>query len=147
MLNEQTGWPTIPGKFSWVNSSGGLGRPTTPVLEKIGVAGPPLIRSPYPSAHQQAPSTMPSLYGLGAQCWSVIPTNCPDFSTSNSIPLLENFLHCRSSVGTSMLWAWQAVMTYLLLILGKPMAHTWTPSLLLLSCAQVASAISVTLVW
>ena len=77
MLNEQTGWPTIPGKFSWVNSSGGLGQPTVPVLEKIGVASPPLIGSTYPSAYQQAPSTMASLYGQGAQCWWVIPTNCP----------------------------------------------------------------------
>ena len=78
MLNEQTSWPTIPGKFSWVNSSGGLGWPTVPVLEKIGVAGPPLIGSTYPSAYQQAPSTMASLYGRGAQFWWVIPTNCPD---------------------------------------------------------------------
>ena len=77
MLNEQTGWPTIPGKFSWVKSSGGLGRPTVPVLEKTGVASPPLIGSTYPSAYQQAPSTMASLYGRGAQCWWVIPTHCP----------------------------------------------------------------------
>ena len=36
-------WPTIQGKFSWVNSSGGLGQPTVPVLKKIGVAGPPFM--------------------------------------------------------------------------------------------------------
>ena len=29
------------------------------------------------SAHLQAPSTMACLYGLGTQCWWVIPTNCP----------------------------------------------------------------------
>ena len=77
MLNEQTGWPTIPGKFSWVNSSGGLGQPTVPVLEKIGVASPPLIGSTYPLAHQQAPSTMASLYGWGAQCcWGKVTNTC-----------------------------------------------------------------------
>ena len=79
MLNEQTGWPTIPGKCSWVNSSGGLGWPTVPVLEQIGVADPPLIGSTYPLDHQQAPSTMASLYGRGTQCcWGkVTNTSAP----------------------------------------------------------------------
>ena len=64
-----------------------LGRPTVPVLEKIGVAGPPLIGSTYPSAYRQAPSTMASLYGRGAQCWWVMPTNCPPQWYMSSIPI------------------------------------------------------------
>ena len=104
MLNEQTGWPTIPGKFSWVNSSGGLDWPTVPVLEEIGVASPPLIGLTYPSAHQQAPSTIASLYGWGAQCcWGKVTNTCDFLSW---LPLLtlqfsfglwmnaHHFAHC-----------------------------------------------------
>ena len=67
----------VQGKFSWVNSSGGLGKPTVPVLKKIWVAGPPLMGSIYPLAHQQASSTMACLYGQGAQCcWGKVTNTC-----------------------------------------------------------------------
>jgi hypothetical protein len=41
------------------------------------LAGPPLMGSTDPSAHQQAPSTMARLYGRGAQCcWGKVTNTC-----------------------------------------------------------------------
>jgi hypothetical protein len=47
------------------------------------LAGPPLMGSTDPSAHQQAPSTMARLYGRGAQCcWGKVTNTC-GMQTSN----------------------------------------------------------------
>ena len=64
-MNRPVDPPSKANLAGSINSSGGLGQPTVPVLKKIGVAGPPLMGSTYPSAHQQAPSTMACLYGQG----------------------------------------------------------------------------------
>ncbi|KIJ89483.1 hypothetical protein K443DRAFT_72479, partial [Laccaria amethystina LaAM-08-1] len=54
-----------------------LGRLRTPLLIEMLLAGPPLMVSTDPSAHQQAPSTMARLYGRGAQCcWGKVTNTC-----------------------------------------------------------------------
>ncbi|KIJ90518.1 hypothetical protein K443DRAFT_116473, partial [Laccaria amethystina LaAM-08-1] len=58
-----------------------LGRLRTPLLIEMLLAGPPLMGSTDPSAHQQAPSTMARLYGRGAQCcWGKVTNTCDSTS-------------------------------------------------------------------
>ena len=118
-MNRLVDPPSKANLAGSIKLSGGLGWPIIPVLKKIWVAGPPLMGSTYPLAHQQAPSTMACLYSRGAQCWWGKVTNtCEDWmgrgwgyspsiivwttTMNNNI----NVIHCL--VAMSLLVMWQA---------------------------------------
>ncbi|KIJ95210.1 hypothetical protein K443DRAFT_109173, partial [Laccaria amethystina LaAM-08-1] len=62
-----------------------LGRLKRP-LKIILLAGPSLMGSTYPSAHQQAPSTMASFYGWGAQYyWGKVTNTCGDWTLKSGL--------------------------------------------------------------